>query len=388
MKKKIFTLLALFASVLGASAVNEVTVSSALVTKGKTGDIIIDLSNPGDAFCAFQMDLQLPTGITFVSATKGARFTAQSLGNAAQGGNVIRFTSVDTEGNDNYLKESGALFTVTVKDESGEDVGKKLAAQLLNMEFTRKDESAFKPDPVDFNIEIFGRIVLDENSASAPTGQTANVLVKRTIAANQWSTICLPFKMTNEQKIEVFGSDVEVANFNDIKIDGTSYTIDFKKRSATGVIPANTPLLIKTTKDITEFEVDGVTIVEEANPKKDYSVYDEDAEDNVLYATFYGTVKAGTVIPKDYVFLSGDKFYFSTGSTIIKGFRGYFWLKGFKGSSSAPEINLIVDGETTKVNGLNVIYDDGQYYNLKGQKIDNPTEKGVYIKNGKKVVIK
>ena len=86
--------------------------------------------------------------------------------------------------------------------------------------------------------------------------------------------------------------------------------------------------------------------------------------------------------------MSGNKFYYSTGATSIKGFRGYFYIQEFDSSAGAPEIVFEVGGETTKIDGLNVIFDDGQYYNLKGQKVDNPTEKGVYIKNGKKVVIK
>ena len=57
-------------------------------------------------------------------------------------------------------------------------------------------------------------------------------------------------------------------------------------------------------------------------------------------------------------------------------------------SASAPAIEIEIDGQTTKIANLKAIFDDGQYYNLKGQKVDNPTEKGVYIKNGKKVVIK
>ena len=54
---------------------------------------------------------------------------------------------------------------------------------------------------------------------------------------------------------------------------------------------------------------------------------------------------------------------------------------------SAPILfTTLSDG--TKVEGITVAFDDGQYYNLKGQKMSTPTEKGVYIQNGKKVVIK
>lgn len=47
--------------------------------------------------------------------------------------------------------------------------------------------------------------------------------------------------------------------------------------------------------------------------------------------------------------------------------------------------------ETTSLNGVESTvrtYDDGCYYTLDGVKVQNPTKKGIYIKNGKKVVIK
>ena len=47
--------------------------------------------------------------------------------------------------------------------------------------------------------------------------------------------------------------------------------------------------------------------------------------------------------------------------------------------------------ETTSLNGVESTvrtYDDGCYYTLDGVKVQNPTKKGIYIKNGKKIIIK
>ena len=46
-------------------------------------------------------------------------------------------------------------------------------------------------------------------------------------------------------------------------------------------------------------------------------------------------------------------------------------------------------GETTGINAVNgsELKVNGEYYNLNGQRVANPT-KGLYIVNGKKVVIK
>ncbi len=390
-KKTIITFLALFACILGISAENSVVVNDALVTKGKTSSFNIELINPDDAFCAFQMDVVLPDGLTFVSASKGGRMTsAHSLGSSNMGENVIRFSSIDTEQNRNYLGESGTLFTITVSVSDGVTVGDNLAAQLQNVEFARKNESMFKIAQQDFSIEVTDRVVIDENSAALPIAQNGvNVLVKRSIKKDVWNTIYLPFRMTQAQAKSVFGDDVVIAIFASIDSNEEGQiTLNFTQRTATNAIITTQPLLIKVTKDISEFTVDNVDI-ELNNPKKDISVHDEDEDDDIIVGTFYGTTSAGTVLNKDLVFLNSNKFYYSTGSTIIKGLRGYFWLEDFDSSAGAPSLIMAFDGTTTNVNQVKVVVnEDNVCYNLKGQRIENPTGKGIYIKNGKKVVIK
>jgi len=57
-------------------------------------------------------------------------------------------------------------------------------------------------------------------------------------------------------------------------------------------------------------------------------------------------------------------------------------------SSGARELNVVfADEETTGVNEVKTQKADGQYFNLAGQRVAQPT-KGLYIVNGKKVVIK
>lgn len=391
-RKTIITFLALFTCILGISAENAVAINGALVTKGKTSSFNIELLNPDDAFCAFQMDIVLPDGLTYVSASKGGRMTsAHSLGSANMGGNVIRFSSIDTELNRNYLGESGTLFTITVNVSDGVTVGDILAAQLKNVEFARKNESMFKIEQQDFSIEVTDRVVIDENSAALPTAQNGvNVLVKRTIKKDVWNTIYLPFRMTKVQAKSVFGDDVQIAGFESIDSNEEGLiTVNFKERTATNAIITTQPFLIKTSTDISEFTVDNVNIELNNNPKKDATVYDEDEDENITVGTFYGTSCAGTVLDKDLVFLNSNKFYYSTGSTIIKGLRGYFWLRDFDSSAGGPSLVMAYHGTPTDVNQVKVVVnEDGVYYNLNGQRVENPTEKGIYIRNGKKVIIK
>ena len=56
-------------------------------------------------------------------------------------------------------------------------------------------------------------------------------------------------------------------------------------------------------------------------------------------------------------------------------------------AAPAPGLNLFDDEETTGVNEVKTQKIAGEYFNLAGQRVGNPT-KGLYIVNGKKVVIK
>ena len=249
----------------------------------------------------------------------------------------------------------------------------------------------FKIAQQDFSIEVTDRVVIDENSAALPIAQNGvNVLVKRTIKKDVWNTIYLPFKMTQAQAKSVFGDDVQIAAFASLESNEEGLiTLNFTQRTATNAFITSQPFLIKTTEDISEFTVDNVNIELNNNPKKDISVYDEDEDDDIIVGTFYGTTSAGTVLNKDLVFLNSNKFYYSTGSTIIKGLRGYFWLKDFDSFAGAPSLIMAYDGTPTNVNHVKVVVnEDGMCYNLKGQRVENPTEKGIYIRNGKKFVIK
>ena len=393
MKKKIFTLLAFFACVLSASAQNSLTVGEALITKGGTGSFDVVLTNPGDAFCAFQMDLTLPDGFTLTSLTKSGRFGAQGLKFSDQGSGLYRIVSQMDDENNPYLGEDGALFSVTVSADASLVAGNKYSAKISNVEFTRKAETTFKPADFTFDLEVTDKVILDENSTEAPTAKAGTgVIVKRTLAANVWNTLCLPFDMTAEQLKTAFGDDVKVAELSGYAYEEDPSDEDYAssitlKFSTVTAITKNKPCVIKVSSALTQFTVSSVDIAPEDPDKLSYSV----GKKSTGKAYFYGTFVAGTTIPKDMLFLSGNKFYYSTTSTQkMKGFRGYFESDyNLKDKTvSAPAINIDIDGETTNINDVRGLFEDGAIYDLNGIKIENPTKKGVYIQNGKKVVVK
>lgn len=90
---------------------------------------------------------------------------------------------------------------------------------------------------------------LDETSAMVPTESENNIKVnvKRSINANEWSTICLPFAMTTEQIKDAFGDNVILGDFNGCvtSYDATDNVVGIKVNfTNTEVIMANHPYII------------------------------------------------------------------------------------------------------------------------------------------------
>jgi hypothetical protein len=102
---------------------------------------------------------------------------------------------------------------------------------------------------------------------------------------------------------------------------------------------------------------------------------------------------AQTEIAENKLFLSDNKFWYSNGSTKMKAFRGYFDFYNIltNKDTSGSRVMLSFDDETTDIKHVtvNMKYDNGEWYTLDGRKLDKkPTAKGVYVKEGRKVVIK
>lgn len=390
MKKFLFSICALFVANC-TFAVNTYSIDKVFLNSNGQADVFVNFSlEEGFACGGFGLTLQLPDELEFVDATatpgdcyaSTPSFTTNILPSGAL---KIGYSSSTV-----LTKQSGCLLSCRIQAKSSVSVGTVLTANLVDAMFVQAPSTSVAVSDVSFDIEITDKIVLDENSPVAPVAASGkDVIVKRTLKGGIWNTICLPFEMDNGTKRSKFGDDVQIGTIESIDNEGGAVKVKFKARGVNAKFQANTPYIIKTSSDINEFEVSNVNIVV-ASPVTNVIVQeydpDEDETVNVTVGTFYGTLKAGTSIPNNNLFLSNNKFYYSTGSTTIKGFRGYFYLKDFNTSSSAPE--FVVDGETTNIEGIQIVNGDGRIYNLNGQHVENPTKKGVYIQNGKKVVIK
>lgn len=254
----------------------------------------------------------------------------------------------------------------------------------------------WETDEVVSTLTVTAGKVLDENSVEMPEAATnVNVTVLRTINANEWSTLCLPFAMTEAQVKEAFGDDVELGDFTsydttkDAGDNIESISVNFNTVTA---IEANHPYIIKVSSAITEFTVDGVDIAPTANPCKNY--YSTGKKPKLL-GSFVGTYVADfdfySAADNYPLFLSGNKFYYATEDTQhMKAFRAFFdfddYLPEAEEASSSRILMTFGNSETTGVQSLKR-EEVSHIYDLQGRRVEEPA-KGLYIKNNKKVVIK
>lgn len=202
------------------------------------------------------------------------------------------------------------------------------------------------------------------------------VSLDRTISSSYWNTFCLPFAVSEEMVNDVFGSDCQIREYDNM--DGT--TMNFKSASS---IEAGKPYLIKPASDVVNPTFTGVSIV---------------AGDPVAVPTSGSYQMKGTYGLTDLatdgtnLFLGDqDKFYIpSVSGKTMKGMRAYFIVPS---GTSATALRANIDGNVTAISSINgaEVVGAAPVYNLQGQYVGTTLDglpRGIYVQNGKKMVVR
>ena len=401
MKKTVLTLLSFLAIQISAIAANTIEVKPVSVPQSGSAQLEVSLSNDCE-FTAFQFNLILPNGISVVEVVKSDRLPEQmdvrhSVKSTSSIGSNNQFLAIQYTNPQCVSGNSGILLKVVISASDAIPVDSKFTGIISDIVLNAVDNTRVEVENSTFDIDVTAPadpwVTLDENSTTLPEasdGET-EIKVKRTLKANQWNTICFPFAMTAAQVYEAFGEDVQVAEF--IEYESTdnfaSINVIFDEvyRFDRYGLMANIPYIIKPTSNISEFMV---TSVIEPDEESAFTEYAEGKGSNkVVYGTYRGTLKAGGKVPANCLFLNGGDFWYSTGQSNIKAFRGYFeFVDGLASlETAASKVKIVFRDETTGIKDVIVKTANDDMYDLQGRRIVNP-DKGIYIKNGKKVVIK
>ena len=219
-------------------------------------------------------------------------------------------------------------------------------------------------------------------------GKTTDVtLADRTLYKDgDWNTLCLPFEVSTTSG-PLAGDDVVAMTLNtsESNLTGSTLTLNF---DAATTIPAGTPFIIKWGEPKGKTGYLGTTI---ENPVFTGVTIDKTMRNaDFTGGTFKGTYerKVWNEENKSILFVGENKMlYYPEANGHVNACRAYFDL----GTYEAREFVLNFDDQTTgviEVKEVNEVKDDS-WYTLNGVKLSGkPTKAGLYIHNGKKVIIK
>ena len=234
-------------------------------------------------------------------------------------------------------------------------------------------------------------------SPAVDNGYFANITLDgRTLYKDgKWNTLCLPFDVTAEQIAASDLAGADIRTLSSASFENSTLTLNFTAQGAVTSIQAGVPYIIKWASgtDVVSPTIDAVII---DNTARDVTCDLGDDKSIV----FKGTQSATTFTEDDNTKLfvgTSNKLHYPLTGASINAQRAYFQLNGItvgNSNSGAPNLNIVMnfgDGETTNITTTNFTnYTDcNEWYDMQGRKLDKlPTQKGIYIHNGVKIVIK
>lgn len=299
---------------------------------------------------------------------------------------------------DDYYVGENLTFTFKLKTVDGYPVGNVKANDTLleadadgNYSFTVKEATTITADLANIvlkNDEDNSTVLAKYNGVKCDVTLQGRTLYKN----DNWNTICLPFD------VEGFGLDSQgeaLLGFTKLIeldterswFDSTTGTLTLIFKDAGTSVKAGVPYLIKWNSG---GQIDSPTfkdvIIKSGTP--------EGATTSDGYATFQGTYGpiGLTAADNDKLYVASDNnLYYPNGDMTVGAFRAYFQLnKGLTaGELPTMAIDFVFDTESTGISSVVSKEGTDTWYTVDGRRLQSrPTQKGIYITNGKKVYIK
>ena len=244
---------------------------------------------------------------------------------------------------------------------------------------------------VDINMDTVNKIMVAKTEVANVT-----TTLTKTFSSTGWNAFFVPFDFTLTAEML---NDFEFAKLYAVIAENNAPVVNFKTVAANDKISAYSPYLIKAkTAGSHSLNVGAVTYKSNAGEPPYTATIDE-------FYTFYPVMEnTYTAVEKGYYLDSEqNSFVYSVNEkTYVPPLRYYMtmWDKNAKDyivptSGGASEVKFCVIGEDEPT-GITDMVDDaanasGKVYNLQGVVVGNTTEglpKGVYIKNGRKIIVK
>lgn len=268
------------------------------------------------------------------------------------------------------INQYSTLFSLsTIKVGSGEGTNQESRAKYNYISVATKDYQT----ATEKSSNVLNEVTINEFVAQS----NVDVQLKRSLTPAQWNTFCVPFTISADVIAEKFGAGTLVYTFGSMNGNVMNF-------AAATTIEAGKPYIVKPTQEVVDPSFTGVNIEATAAKKVGADGY-----------FMQGIYSAKTDLTTDgtNLFLGdGNKFYKPAGATTakMKGLRAFFIVP--QGTNLAA-LRANIDGATTAIDELTTVVEqptDNRIYNLQGQFVGTSFEglHGVYVQNGKKVLVK
>ena len=259
--------------------------------------------------------------------------------------------------------------------------------------------------------------------------QKLTMYFKRSFVGGKWNSLMMPVTLTKEQFVQAFGDKAKLAKANEVREEGNNLVIGFKlveqwqDYNEDEYLVANTPYIIYMDATYVENHKNQVYDTYDAGVLKgeiyvvdntkvsgvDFT-YDANVADGPVSIDFANipvaiTAKwnlnslkiSGSYVPHqnieadNYIWNKGDLYHLKKAHW-MKGYRCWLTPTWLISTNAVLFTFGVGGGETTGINLPSVGNNSGitKVYNLNGQRVHNMlgVQPGIYIVNGKKVVVK
>ena len=269
----------------------------------------------------------------------------------------------------------------------GSDNWNAVDAQTVSVTITYYDASL--ADNGD-NADAISNIITNYGSKADVTLQ-GRTLTK----SGDWNTLCLPFDVTTLDGTPLEGATIktlDAANSN-LAADGT---LTLKFTAATS-IEAGKPYIVKwetAGENISNPVFEGVTITATAPTAVPFTNYATTGDCQFVGQFSPFTIDASNL--NEIILMgSGSTLGYSKAARTLKSMRAHFYVPAKNGAGARAFVLDFGDGETTGVVNEELRMKNEEsatatgWYTIDGRKLNGkPGEKGVYILNGRKIVIR
>ena len=309
-----------------------------------------------------------------------------SKGNAVAGATV---TLISNDGDNVQYEgttgEDGKAAINVIQSSRTYDVKIKSASGELYMDGVSVADASFEQ-----TVTLLDVVTIEDYTTLTDGNNAAVVYMNTTLEAG-FNAMALPFAITADEAVEIFGEDAVVMELTGSSVDGTEVRAHFT--TVTTGMEAGKPYLVFVTHDTKPamFKNKAIT-TQMQNVATDHLVFRPTTSATALKGDMF-------LLTLDNYVTNGDtpvEISNAAGSILkapaageqqLKSFRAYVTLKDPTATTLTFDNSQDIDTGIDSV-GADTFTDDDLIYNLQGIRVKHPAKGAIYIVNGKKVVIK